>query len=236
MKFMGILDTIIHTKQAENLNSFRPKEIVAEILNLLKERDRQILANRYGLLGKEVKTLAAIGLEHGLTRERVRQIEKDLIRNLRKSTLKLDSFAQTKNFLMTVIVEHGRIIAEENLMLHLNIKDQDEKNSIVFQSSFSNANKNFGVALKSFTKDGYETQYGEGISTSSPFSKSNCRVKNKPNFPPLTTKVLLGSKFDPKFLFIQKEAAVFNSSTPDTGGYKVLPSFSAFIAAFTIVL
>ncbi len=61
---MGILDTIIHTKQTESLNQFNPSEVVKEVLELLKERDRKILAFRYGLEGSEAKTLAAIGKEH----------------------------------------------------------------------------------------------------------------------------------------------------------------------------
>lgn len=129
---MGILDAIINTKQTEHFNSFSPKQVVAEILNLLKERDRQIISNRYGLDGKPVKTLAAIGQEQGLTRERVRQIEKDLIKNLKKTSLKLEKFTKTKDFLLNLIIEHGRIVAEENLMIQLGLQDEEEKNSVVF--------------------------------------------------------------------------------------------------------
>ncbi len=129
---MGILDTIIHTKQNESFNQFRPSEVVKEILATLKERDRQILTFRYGLEGKETKTLASIGQEQNLTRERVRQIEKDLIKHLKKTGLQSKTFTDSKNFLIGIISEHGRIIAEENLLLHLNIKDPREKNALVF--------------------------------------------------------------------------------------------------------
>lgn len=128
---MGILDTIIHTKQTESLNQFRPLDVVKEILETLKERDRQILTHRYGLEGSEAKTLAAIGLEQNLTRERVRQIEKDLLRSLKKTSLQNQTFASAKEFLLGLITEHGRIIAEENLLMHLNIKDPREKNALV---------------------------------------------------------------------------------------------------------
>ena len=83
---MGILDTIIHTKQNESLNQFKPNEIVRDILSKLKDRDKEILMHRYGLEGRPTKTLAAIGGEQSLTRERVRQIEKDLIRHLKKNS------------------------------------------------------------------------------------------------------------------------------------------------------
>ncbi|MBI5530923.1 MAG: hypothetical protein HY918_05530 [Candidatus Doudnabacteria bacterium] len=129
---MGILDTIIHTKQTESLNQFKPSEIVKEVLELLKDRDRQILSHRYGLEGNETKTLASIGQEQNLTRERVRQIEKDLIRHLKKTSLQKENFSSAKDFLINIITEHGRIIAEENLLMHLNISDPKEKNALVF--------------------------------------------------------------------------------------------------------
>src|SRR5258708_3095049 len=129
---MGILETIIHTKQNENLNQFKPGEIVGEILSMLKDRDKQILLHRYGLQGRETKTLAAIGGDQNLTRERVRQIEKDLIKNLRKAGPQNKDFTSTKDFLLSIVADHGRIIAEENLLLYLNIKDKENQNAIIF--------------------------------------------------------------------------------------------------------
>ena len=48
---------------------------VDQILEDLSEREAKILKMRFGFSG-EVKTLEAIGQEIGLSRERVRQIEK----------------------------------------------------------------------------------------------------------------------------------------------------------------
>src|SRR3954463_6924321 len=79
----GILDKIIDSKQSVSLQNFEPSLVAGKILSLLKERDRQILAKRFGLLGFSGRTLEAIGKEHNLTRERVRQIEKDSIKFLR---------------------------------------------------------------------------------------------------------------------------------------------------------
>jgi hypothetical protein len=129
---MGILDTIIHTKQNESLSQFKPSDVVKEVLEMLKERDRRILIHRYGLEGSESKTLAAIGQEQNLTRERVRQIEKDLLRNLKKTSLQKESFASAKDFLLDIVAEHGRIIAEESLLMYLNINDAKERNALIF--------------------------------------------------------------------------------------------------------
>jgi hypothetical protein len=129
---MGILDTIIHTKQSDSLKTFKPSEIVGEILSVLKERDKQILIQRYGLNGNEIKTLAAIGGEQNLTRERVRQIEKDLIKNLRKTGLNKESFITTKDLLMSTISDHGRIMAQDSLLQKMGVKAEEDRNAIIF--------------------------------------------------------------------------------------------------------
>lgn len=129
---MGILDTIIQTKHSEALRTFNPESIVDEILIALKERERQILIKRYGLKGSEIKTLAAIGSEHNLTRERVRQIEKDLIRNLRRLGRSHESLVSVKQMLMETINEHGKVMAEETLLKSMGIKSETERNSIIF--------------------------------------------------------------------------------------------------------
>ncbi len=129
---MGILDTIIHTKQSDSLKTFKPSDIVGEILGVLKERDKQILIQRYGLNGNEIKTLAAIGHEQNLTRERVRQIEKDVLKNLRKSGLNKDSFLSTKELLLSTITEHGRIMAQDSLLQKMGVKSEEDRNAIIF--------------------------------------------------------------------------------------------------------
>src|SRR6187401_338476 len=53
-------------------------------LNALSERERKVIALRYGLAESEPKTLEEIGRTLGLTRERVRQIEVHALRRLSK--------------------------------------------------------------------------------------------------------------------------------------------------------
>ena len=52
------------------------EKLIANRLALLPDRDRHVLESRMGLGGTEVRTLANLGEEFGVTRERVRQIEK----------------------------------------------------------------------------------------------------------------------------------------------------------------
>lgn len=55
---------------------------IATWVNELPERQREVLARRFGLFGYESDTLENVGLEIGLTRERVRQIQMDGLRQL----------------------------------------------------------------------------------------------------------------------------------------------------------
>ncbi len=129
---MGILDTIIQTKHSETLRSFDPENIIDELLSSLKERERSILMKRYGLKGQDIETLAAIGSELSLTRERVRQLGKDIIKQLRTNSRQSAALNQIRDMVVNLILEHGKIIAEEMLLKHLGIKNSSDRNAIIF--------------------------------------------------------------------------------------------------------
>ncbi len=57
-------------------------EALRRALSVLPEREREVVAMRYGLGGAEPQTLEEIGRRLGLTRERVRQIELESLRRL----------------------------------------------------------------------------------------------------------------------------------------------------------
>jgi len=52
-------------------------------LNELNAKQREVLARRFGLMGYEAETLEKVGIEIGLTRERVRQIQVEALKRLR---------------------------------------------------------------------------------------------------------------------------------------------------------
>jgi RNA polymerase primary sigma factor len=60
-------------------------EAIQHLLEKISEREATILRLRYGLDDREPMTLKQIGAEIGLTRERVRQLEKDALRKLREA-------------------------------------------------------------------------------------------------------------------------------------------------------
>jgi hypothetical protein len=129
---MGILDTIIDSHQKESLQQFELNLIVSKILEPLKEREKVILSKRYGLAGHETQTLKAVGEEQGLTRERVRQIEKDLLKNLKRGVQQLDSFLGARDLLLSTITEHGGIMSEKTLMGHFGAESDEEINALKF--------------------------------------------------------------------------------------------------------
>ena len=66
-----------------HLQSDDIKDNIVHWLGELNSKQREVLARRFGLLGYEAATLEDVGLEIGLTRERVRQIQVEALKRLR---------------------------------------------------------------------------------------------------------------------------------------------------------
>jgi RNA polymerase primary sigma factor len=58
-------------------------EQIRDILGTLTEREQRVIETRFGLIDEIDKTLAEVGKEMGLTKERIRQIEKQALAKLR---------------------------------------------------------------------------------------------------------------------------------------------------------
>lgn len=81
-----LLDVIADDKghgPEEDLQDSDIKLNIVRWLEDLNPKQREVLARRFGLLGYEPSTLEDVGLEIGLTRERVRQIQVEALRRLR---------------------------------------------------------------------------------------------------------------------------------------------------------
>ncbi|MCF7845531.1 MAG: hypothetical protein K9M12_02085 [Candidatus Pacebacteria bacterium] len=107
---------------------FNYKNICEELMAVLPERTKDIISRRFGLFGKKRETLEAVGKSHGITRERVRQIERDGIRRIKKSA---DKYSDVLAFLRNKMEEFGGIRKEDVFLEELS-KNNDEKNYIVF--------------------------------------------------------------------------------------------------------
>ena len=62
-------------------------------LDQLNDKQKTVVKRRFGLCGQEKATLEQVGNEIGVTRERVRQIQIDALRRLRK-ILEGEGFSQ----------------------------------------------------------------------------------------------------------------------------------------------
>jgi hypothetical protein len=133
----SILDTIMGNQTQSSLNNFEPARLVGSLLTLLKDRDRQIVIKRFGLEGQEIETLEAIGQKYNLTRERVRQIEKDSVSFLKKKNMK--ELKEALQLIFDTVVEHGNIISEDFLMhsMLLNKSEVKETAALKFLLSLS---------------------------------------------------------------------------------------------------
>lgn len=71
-------ELMIHEVSLKHLN-----RLIRRILSELKENEREVIFYRFGFKGDEPMTLGQIGDIFGLTRERIRQIEKKAIKRIR---------------------------------------------------------------------------------------------------------------------------------------------------------
>lgn len=66
-----------------NIESVMLREHIDTLLQDLKEREKQVIVLRFGLLDGHPRTLEEVGKEFNVTRERIRQIEAKALRKLR---------------------------------------------------------------------------------------------------------------------------------------------------------
>lgn len=84
------------------------EEIVQEILaSIEREREQEIIARRFGLFDRK-ETLEQIGELLGITRERVRQLEKSVMARLRGSANTLPHIAEVEAALLAAIEATGQ--------------------------------------------------------------------------------------------------------------------------------
>ncbi len=82
-----LLETLASEEETDPLSSIQAADICQNVdiwLNELNEKQREVVVRRFGLKGHEAATLEEVGQEIGLTRERVRQIQMEALKRLRK--------------------------------------------------------------------------------------------------------------------------------------------------------
>ena len=82
-----LLDAIPDDKASDPADLLQGEEVhlhIAEWLQTLPEKQREVVERRFGLSGREASTLEQVGLDVGVTRERVRQIQVEALGKLRR--------------------------------------------------------------------------------------------------------------------------------------------------------
>lgn len=86
--YVETVPSLVETDPSTILNDKDVQACLVDWLGSLPERQREILARRFGLLGYEASTLEEVGKEVSLTRERVRQIQLDALARLKRLALR----------------------------------------------------------------------------------------------------------------------------------------------------
>ena len=146
---------------AETNQASQIKEVVEAILSeITQEREREIISRRFGLYDRK-ETLEQIGEMLGITRERVRQLEKAILVRLRLMVAdgKISPATSMEKILTTNLVEMGRAARVQDLTNHMLGRNSEmtERSQVAFIAELTpsitmiNENDNYyqSVATKS---------------------------------------------------------------------------------------
>lgn len=89
--------------------------IVKNLLLLLSEKEKTVVVKRFNLDGTRRHTLEEIGKEFSVTRERIRQIEKNALAKMRRNVFNT-ALTHLHEFTSTYIEESGGVIREDILI------------------------------------------------------------------------------------------------------------------------
>ncbi len=113
------------TNQTATKLTYDYREAANHILrDLRRDRDRQIIARRFGFGLKKRQTLEKIGTDFDITRERVRQIEKAAITKMRTSTS--PELVRANELLAATVRELGNVALVSEVAAALDIAPEDE--------------------------------------------------------------------------------------------------------------
>ena len=131
----SILDKIITNQIAREKQEFSPAEIISKLLSGLISREAQVLRLRFGLDGSLPRTLEAIGKEFSVTRERIRQIEKQAVIKVKTLDFFSEAVGPVAHLIKRELRLSGGLMHQDELVRELSALSDDsklEKNDIAF--------------------------------------------------------------------------------------------------------
>lgn len=104
-------------------------EVMDSLLGLLTTKEKSIIERRFLLKNGKKETLESIGKSYSITRERVRQIEAVAIKKLARISME-PSIRYIHDLAYSILVSHGKVMAEEHLVSEMlkNLKDSNNIN------------------------------------------------------------------------------------------------------------
>ncbi len=107
--------------QTEKMKAINLRKILDDLLQSLSEKESDIIKRRFGLDRLNKETLEEVGKAHGLTRERIRQIENSIInQKLKQLNESKKDLASLRTMVIKLLEEHGGLMEKEYLFKILN--------------------------------------------------------------------------------------------------------------------
>jgi hypothetical protein len=91
------------------------KEVVEKLLLVLSEKEKFIIKHRFSIGTDAKKTLEAIGKHYGVTRERIRQIEKNALKKLKRNAFNTN-LKIVNELGKSIVKKHGGLLIEKKLV------------------------------------------------------------------------------------------------------------------------
>lgn len=108
------------------MSRFNYQQISQSLLKELPSRTSDIISRRFGLTQEQKETLASIGKDYNVTRERIRQIEEQAIKKLKPEA---EKHGEVFDYFVTSLKNFGNLKREDRLFL---ILGEEFKNHINF--------------------------------------------------------------------------------------------------------
>jgi hypothetical protein len=124
------------TTSKQPIKPFDYKKSTDSILkNLRRDRDRQIIARRFGFDMPKRQTLGRIGEEFGITRERVRQIEKATLTKIKNS--QIDEVREANQILTSLLRAEGGVALLSELAAKMGATTPDTQSYVLFLATLA---------------------------------------------------------------------------------------------------
>ncbi|EKE16247.1 MAG: RNA polymerase sigma factor [uncultured bacterium] len=154
-----------------NLNTTKNNKngIFVEALQLaisnLPERSRKVIWERYGVDGAGVKTLEEIGGKFGITRERVRQIIREVCKKI-KAKSKDAVLSEVSKKIIFTLEQNSGIMKEESLLGELSGSNEKQKGAAKFFVECLDDVISYeikGTMDKACVLSGFDVEFWEGL-------------------------------------------------------------------------